>query len=216
MRALYGYWRSSAAFRLRIAFGLKGLDYEYRAVNIKPGESEQNLPEYLEMNPEGRVPFLIDGDVRLSQSPAMLEYLEEAYPEVSLLPEGVADRAEVRSLMNLITCDVHPLNNLAVLSYLQDPLGADSEAIKAWYAHWVVRGLEAYDIRIRAHTGRYSFGDNVTLADVCLVPQIWNARRFDVSLDGMDQLLRVEERLMDLEAFQRAMPEVQPDAPTHD
>jgi len=215
MRTLYGYFRSSAAYRVRIALGLKGLPYDYKAINLKPGEDEQRSPDYLALNPQGRVPFLVDGGVKLSQSPAILEYLEEAYPGAALLPEEVADRAYVRQLSALVACDIHPLNNLSVLKWLKGELGADEAAVNKWYHHWILEGFAAYETLLKTggNAGRFSFGDTPTLADVYLVPQVWNAHRFKVPLDAFPRIGAVAQACNTLEAFINAAPEKQPDCP---
>jgi maleylacetoacetate isomerase len=215
MRILYGYFRSSAAFRVRIALGLKGLPYEHRPVNLKPGVSEQRSADYLALNPQGRVPFLVDGDLHLGQSPAILEYLEEAYPEPALLPGGMAERAYVRQLANLIGCDIHPLNNLSVLMRIKSQFGADEAATGDWYRHWVQEGFTALEAMLSSskHTGEFCFGDTPGLADVYLVPQVWNARRFDTAMEAFPTICRIDEACRGLEVFATALPENQPDAP---
>ncbi len=217
MRTLFGYFRSSAAYRVRIALALKGLDYVYEAINLKPGVTEQRSDAYLKLNPQGRVPFFVDGDVRISQSPAIIEYLEEAYPDVALLPKSVADRAYARQLANVVACDIHPLNNLSVLMWLKADLGADESAVQKWYTHWVLEGFKALE-KTLSHdnrTGKFCIDDTPGLADVYLAPQIWNARRFDVPLKDFPTLLRIDTACNDLEAFKAAAPENQPDTPVN-
>ncbi|TNE61336.1 MAG: maleylacetoacetate isomerase [Alphaproteobacteria bacterium] len=215
MRTLFGYFRSSAAYRVRIALGLKGLSYDYKAVNLKPGADEQRAPGYLALNPQGRVPYLVDGDISLGQSPAMLEYLEEAYPDVPLLPAGMRDRAYVRQLMNLVACDIHPLNNLSVLQWLKGELGADEAAVNKWYHHWIQDGFRAYEALLSSSglAGRFSCGDVPSLADVVLVPQVWNANRFGVPLDAFPRINAIVEACNMLDGFADAAPEKQPDFP---
>lgn len=213
MRALYGYYRSSAAYRVRIALNLKGLEFEHRPVDLKPAVRGQHDPAYREVNPQGRVPFLVDGEVALAQSPAILEYLEEAYPQMPLLPEDLGDRGRVRQMAALVGCDVHPLDNLSVLQYLKGPLGQEKAAVDRWYAHWILEGFRALEVWVERWGGRYCFGDQVTLADLYLVPQVYNARRFEVPLEAFPNLVAVDARCRELPAFQEAAPEVQPDAP---
>jgi len=216
MRRLYGYFRSSAAYRVRIALGLKGLEFEYEAVNLVPGVSEQKSPDYLEINPQGRVPFFIDDNVSISQSPAILEYLDEAYPDVPLLPTGVAARARVRQLASLVGCDIHPLNNLSVLTRLKGELGADDAAVNDWYRHWIKEGFKALEALLSksSETSDFCHGDTPGMADVYLVPQVWNARRFGVSLDVFPTIVRIDAACNALEVFKAAAPENQPDTPT--
>ncbi len=210
---LYSYFRSSAAYRVRIALEVKGLAYEYVAKHLRCGEHRK--PEYLAVNPQGLIPALDDDGVVVSQSLAILEYLEEAYPETPrLLPASPADRARVRAMSQAIACDMHPLNNLRVLDYLKSQMGQNEDATSLWYRHWIAEGFRALEQSIGKHTGdgRHCFGDAVTLADVCLVPQVYNARRFAVDLAPYPVLVRVSESLESLPAFAKARPEVQPDA----
>lgn len=213
-RTLYGYFRSSAAFRARIALNLKGLDAEHVSVNLKPGTDGQHTEDYRRLNPQGRVPFYTEDGFQLGQSPAILEYLEDRYPEPALLPADLRDKAYVRQLSALIACDIHPLNNLSVLKYIKVEFGADEAAVTKWYGHWITQGFRALETLMSdsAATGLYCFGDTPTLADVYLVPQIYNARRFDVPLDAFPALVRIDHECMKLKAFQDALPENQSDA----
>lgn len=215
MRKLYGYFRSSAAYRVRIALGLKGLGYEHVGVNLVPGVSEQKSDPYLALNPQGRVPYFVDGEIALSQSPAILEYLEEAYPDVPLLPSDMAARARVRQLASLVGCDIHPLNNLAVLMRLKGELGADEEALAAWYSHWIIEGFTALEALLAGNkeTGKFCHGDKPGMADIYLVPQVWNACRFKVPMDAFPVITGIDAACNALEAFQAAAPENQPDTP---
>ena len=210
---LYSYWRSSAAYRVRIALNLKDLDYETVPVSLAPDDAEHRQDAYRRINPQMLVPFLDDGRVAIGQSQAILEYLEETYPQPALLPDSSAGRARVRAFCNLISCDIHPLNNLRVMTYLQEPLGASTEQRDDWYAHWIAEGFQAAEqlAGTSRDGGPYAFGANVTLADALLVPQIYNARRFDVLLDGYPRLLAIDEACNELPAFQKAAPEKQPD-----
>lgn len=210
---LFGYFRSSAAYRVRIALGLKGLSFDNIPINLKPGVSEHKRESYLAVNPQGRVPFFEDGAVSISQSPAILEYLEETFPDVPLLPAGTADRAVVRQLASLIGCDIHPLNNLAVLQTLKHDFEADQSAVDAWYHKWILEGFAAFETLLDRSAGQFCFGDAPTLADIYLVPQVWNARRFGVPLDEFPQISRIDAACNELEAFIKAAPEQQPDAP---
>jgi maleylacetoacetate isomerase len=205
---LYTYFRSSAAYRVRIALNLKGVAYEAVPVNLLKGEQRQE--GYRAVNPQQRVPSLDTGGATLIQSPAILEYLDEAYPEPPLLPVGAANRARVRAVASLIACDIHPLNNSGVLAYLKTRLGHDQAAADEWYAHWVREGFDAVEALIEP--GPYAFGSRVTLADVYLVPQVFNARRFNVPLDAYPKIAAVDEACAALTAFQDAAPANQPDA----
>ena len=213
-RTLYGYFRSSAAFRVRIALNLKGLDVAHASVNLKPGVDGQHEEGYRRLNPQGRVPFYTEDDFQLGQSPAILEYLEDSYPEPALLPDDLRDKAYVRQLSSLIACDIHPLNNLSVLKYIKAEFGADEAGVNKWYSHWITQGFTALETLMTdsGTTGLYCFGDTPTLADVYLVPQIYNARRFDVPLDSFPALVRIDHECMKLKAFQDALPENQSDA----
>ena len=205
---LYTYFRSSAAYRVRIALNLKGVAYEAVSVNLLKGEQRQE--DYRAVNPQGRVPSLDIGGATLIQSPAILEYLDEVYPEPPLLPLGAANRARVRALASLIACDIHPLNNSGTLGYLKNRLGQDQAAADEWYAHWVCEGFDTIETLIEP--GPYAFGSRVTLADIYLVPQVFNARRFNVSLDMYPKIAAVDAACSALEAFQDAAPANQPDA----
>jgi maleylpyruvate isomerase len=210
---LYGYFRSSAAFRVRIAFNLKGVSSETALINLQGGD--QFGAEFRKVNPQGRVPALVldDGAV-LVQSMAIMEYLEETIPEPPLLPKDAVGRARVRGLANVVACDIHPLNNLAVLNYLSKELGASEDAKVAWYRHWVAEGLGALEAMLAAgaDTGAFCHGDVPGLADICLVPQVFNAQRFDCPLDGYPTLMRIFNACMALPAFDAAQPMKQPEA----
>lgn len=213
---LYNYFRSSASFRVRIALGLKNLPYEYRAVHLTRGGGEQVAPDFRALNPQGLVPVLVDGGALLTQSLAILEYLDELHPDPPLLPKSAVERARVRALALSLACDVHPLNNLRVLSYLGSKLGATQEAKLEWYRHWVAQGLAPLEAQVAAspHTGRFCHGDTPSVADCCLVPQLFNARRFECELSSYPTLLAIEQRCNELPAFRDAAPDRQPDAET--
>ena len=212
---LYTYWRSSAAYRVRIALNLKGLGYEQVAVSLKPGDDEHRKDAYRAINPQMLVPFFDDGKVAIGQSMAILEYLEEACIERPLLPAREPLRGRVRAFCNAIACDIHPLNNLRVLRYLSDEFGITDGQKNDWYRHWVTEGFRACEqMSVRhAHDGPYAFGEAITLADVLLVPQMYNARRFEVPLDEYPRLVAVADACNELQAFIDAAPENQPDFP---
>ncbi len=208
---LYGYFRSSAAFRVRIALNLKGLAFENVFVHLRKGE--QRRPDYLALNPQGLVPTLVtDEGAVLTQSLAIIEYLDETHPEPPLLPGTAADRARIRALAGIVACDIHPLNNVRVLNYLTGEMGQSRDAMLAWYRHWIALGLGALEGHLAGRAGRFCHGDAPTLADVCLVPQIFNARRFDCPLDDYPTVMRVFENALALDAVERALPANQPDA----
>ncbi|MCE8004739.1 maleylacetoacetate isomerase [Billgrantia ethanolica] len=213
MTTLYGYFRSSAAFRVRIALNLKGLAYEQVPVNLVKGE--QRDEDNLARNPQGLVPTLeTDDGMQLSQSLAICEYLNERYPEPALLPADPAGRARVRSLAQLVACEIHPLNNLKVLKYLVHELKLDEAAKLAWYRHWIAEGFTALEARLagEAATGAFCHGDSPSLADLCLVPQVFNAERFECDLSAYPTIRRIAERCRAMEAFAKAAPGAQPDA----
>jgi maleylacetoacetate isomerase len=205
---LYSYWRSSAAYRVRIALNLKGLEHEIVPISLAPGESEHRQEAYRQKNPQMLVPFLEDGDVAIGQSMAMLEYLEETYPDMKLLPDEQPLRSEVRAFCNVIACDIHPILNLRILKYIKEEFDADPAA--HWYGHWIHEGFKA--LEQFASDGLFVFGDQLTLADTLLVPQMYNARRFNVSLDNYPKLVAAVEHCNELEAFKDAAPEAQLDA----
>jgi len=208
---LYGYFRSSAAFRLRIALNLKKLDYDNAFIHLRRGD--QGQPEFLGVNPQGLVPALeVDGQL-LIQSLPIIEYLDETYPEPPLLPRDAAGRARVRALAALVACDIHPLNNLRVLRYLQRPLGHDQDAIGAWYNHWIDAGFRAFERLLAADrgTGAFCHGEQPGLADIALVPQVVNAERYRLDLAPYPTITRIFETCMQLDAFAAAHPGQQPD-----
>ncbi len=214
MIKLYNYFRSSASYRVRIALNFKGLPYEYAAVHLLKDGGKQFAPAFRTLNPDALVPVLGDDGELLTQSLAIIEYLEETRPEPPLLPRNAIDRAYVRSIALAIACEIHPLNNLRVLRYLVKTLGVSDEQKNAWYQHWVEQGLASLEARLVAENraGRYSLGDAVTLADVCVVPQIFNAQRMECQLDHVPTIMRIFENCMALAAFVDAQPSRQPDA----
>jgi len=202
---LHDYFRSSAAYRVRIALNLKGVEYDRHAVNLV--ESEQKAAEYRSLNPQGFVPMLEIDDLRLTQSLAIAVYLDQTRPDPPLMPRHPADGAHVRAMAMAIACDIHPLNNLRVLKYLKGELGHDQSVIDQWYAHWVTEGFEALEKMASPRAGAFLFGDTVTLADVCLVPQLYNARRFSVPITPYPTLRRADESASALPAFAAAHPD---------
>ncbi|GLS14239.1 maleylacetoacetate isomerase [Hydrogenophaga electricum] len=209
---LYNYFRSSASFRVRIALELKGLAYDYVPVHLAKGEHRQ--PAYAALAADGLVPLLELADgTRLSQSMAIIEYLDETHPAPALLPADPVARARVRALAQTVACEIHPLNNLRVLKYLVGVLKVEDEAKNTWYRHWVRTGLEAFERQLaQGPSAPFCHGETPTLADCCLVPQIFNARRFDSPLDGLPLTMAVFEACMALPAFQKAQPSACPDA----
>ena len=211
MLHLYTYFRSSAAFRVRIALNLKGLAWTPSVVWLPTGE--QAAAPYRAVNPQGLVPTLVDDELRLSQSLAIIEYLDETRPGPKLLPADAPGRARVRSLSLLVAAEIHPLNNLRVLEYLRETLALDKEAIARWYRHWCDEGLAAFERQLaNGGTGRFCHGDQPTMADACLVPQIFNARRFDTQLERYPAVMRIFDACMALDAFRKAEPSAQPEA----
>lgn len=204
---LHDYYRSSAAYRVRIALNLKGVEYESRPVNL--AEGAQKSDEYRALNPQGLVPMLeIDGH-RLTQSLSIIMYLASRFPEPPLLPADPADAAHVRGMALAIACDIHPLNNLRVLKYLKAELGQSQESVDAWYRHWITEGLAPLEAVAAPRARAFLFGDAPTIADICLVPQLYNARRFDVPLDAYPTLLRADASANALDAFAAAHPDRQ-------
>jgi maleylacetoacetate isomerase/maleylpyruvate isomerase len=208
---LYNYFRSSASFRVRIALELKGLSYEYLPVHLVKGEHKSG--QYAAVSASRLVPALVtdEGEV-LEQSMAIIEYLDETHPNPPLLPRDAIGRAHVRALAQLIACEIHPLNNLRVLKYLVREMKVDEEAKNSWYRHWVRDGLEAYERELqRLPAGTYSYGDTPTLADCCLVPQIFNGQRFNVDFGGLARTMAAFDACMKHPAFQKAQPSSCPD-----
>jgi maleylacetoacetate isomerase len=210
---LYNYFRSSASFRVRIAMQLKGLPYDYISVHLAKGDHKK--PEYAQIAADGLVPLLDTGKEKLSQSMAIIEYLDELHPTPALLPADALGRARVRALAQSIACEIHPLNNLRVLKYLVGPLGVSEDAKNTWYVHWTRTGLEAFERQLEvlpaAAQGAYCYGNTPTLADCCLIPLIFNAQRFNTPLDSLPRTMAAFDNCMKLEAFQKASPKHCPD-----
>ena len=218
---LYSYWRSSAAYRVRIALNLKGLPFETMPVHLLQDGGQQHTPEFNDLNPQELVPVLLHGSRILRQSMAIIEYLDETHPNPPLLPADPLGRARVRALAQTVACEIHPVNNLRILKYLGGTLKVTDEQRDAWYNHWVLEGLRSYERRLqdlaaqRAAAGLqpsvYSYGDTPTLADCCLVPQIFNGQRFNTPLDGLPRTMAAFDACMALPAFQQAQPSACPD-----
>lgn len=213
MLTLHTYFRSSAAYRVRIALAVKGVPWTPSYVHLVRGGGEQHGEAYRKLNPQGRVPLLVDGDVTLSQSLAIIEYLDEVHPVRALLPRDAAGRARVRSLAQLIACDIQPLQNISVTRYLARQFKLDDEAIRSWQIHWISEGLAALESRLveEGATGRFMHGDSPTLADCCLIPQCYASRRFGVDPAAYPTIAAIERRCSELPAFQAAAPERQAD-----
>jgi maleylpyruvate isomerase len=208
---LYSYFRSSAAYRARIALNLKGLPYDTVSIHLTKDGGQQSTPAFRAINPQMRVPAMAlpSGEILL-QSLAIIEYLDELHPEPPLLPDNAEDRAHVRAVAQIIACDIHPLNNTSALNYLRRTLKADDAAVNAWYANWVVAGFDAVEALLKP--GPYACGGRVGLADICLVPQVYNARRFKVPLERYPKIVAADAACNKLAAFDKARPENQPDA----
>lgn len=212
---LYGYWRSSAAYRVRIVLHLKSLPFETHAVHLVKDGGQQHSKTFADLNPQQLVPVLVDGRRTIRQSLAIIEYLDEKFPSTPMLPAGARERARARALADLLACDVHPLANLRVLQYLEREFAATEQQRGEWVRHWIRLGFEALEELLAGHpdTGAFCQGDNPGLADACLVPQVYNATRWKLPLDGYPTIRRIHEACEALDAFQRAAPEQQPDAP---
>jgi len=209
---LYGYWRSSAAYRVRIALNLKALSYEDVPVHLVKNGGEQHSDEYVELNPTHLVPTLVDGDFSLNQSVAIIDYIESKYPEISLYPSNIEDKAIVQALTLDVACEIHPVNNLRVQQYLVQELSISDDDKLAWSHHWMSTGFKAIEKKLEKTAGKYCFGDQVTMADICLVPQVYNANRFNVDMTPFPLISAIVKRCNQLPAFIKALPENQPDA----
>jgi len=214
MIKLYGYWRSTAAYRVRLALNIKQISYSQESVHLVKDGGEQHTAEYRSINPQGLVPSLVDDGFAIGQSLAILEYLEEKYPQHPLLPEGLPERALVRQLSQVIACDLHPLNNLRVLKYLSNDLKVADEQKTKWYHHWLSLGFTTFEnlLTKSEFNGPYCLGGELSMADVCLIPQIYNANRFDFPMDDYPRLQEINAHCLKLIRFQNAIPENQPDA----
>lgn len=213
---LYSYYRSSSSYRARIALAFKGLPYEYNAVHLLKNGGEQHSPEYRALNPQELVPTLIDGDFVLTQSMAIMEYLEEKYPEPSYMPKDTEQRAYVRQVSLIPVADIHPINNLKILNHLTSELGVTQTQKTEWYHKWIHQGFSALEKLLQNspfYTGSFVCGDSVTMADMCLIPQVYNARRYEMVLDAYPTITAIEQKCLTLECFQKAAPENQPDTP---
>ncbi|MEO6689018.1 MAG: maleylacetoacetate isomerase [Dokdonella sp.] len=212
---LYDYWRSSACYRVRIALNVKGLRYILKPVHLLDNGGEQHSAEYRQVNPQAAVPALVDGARVIRQSLAIIEYLDEVKPDVPLLPSAARDRAHVRGMALLVACDIHPLNNLRVMQYLERELTLDQAARERWTRHWMEEGFRALESILADDlaTGAYCHGEAPTMADACLIPQVYNAKRFNVDMTPYPTIMRINEQCMALPAFDAARPEMQPDAP---
>ncbi len=206
---LYNYFRSSAAYRTRIAFNLKGIQPDTVEVELRAPASDQQKPDYRAVNPQGLVPALTVENTTIAQSLAIIEYLDETHPDPPLMPRSPVNRARVRAMALAIACDMHPLNNLRVLNYLRSPLGQDEETVNTWYRHWIAVGFSGLEQEARRATGdgRHMFGQSVTVADIYLVPQMFNARRFKCDLEPYPTLRAISTHLESLPAFAKAAPE---------
>ncbi|RNC77621.1 maleylacetoacetate isomerase [Piscirickettsia salmonis] len=211
---LYGYFRSSASFRVRIALALKAIDYDHMPVQLLNNGGEQYQADYTQINPQQLVPSLVDGDIVITQSLAIIEYLDAKYPDNSLLiPKDICLAAKARQIAYAIACDIHPLNNLRVLQYLQNELNIDDQAKNIWYQHWVLAGFTALEKILVETAGEYCLDNHLSLADICLIPQVYNAKRFNCDLTRFPQILAIYEHCMEHAAFVQAAPENQPDSP---
>jgi maleylpyruvate isomerase len=211
MITLYDFGNSGAAYRTRIVLNLKGLDYDQIPIHLTKDGGQQFNDDYAELNPQNFVPTLIDGDIKLIQSMAIMEFLEEAYPNPSILPGNVNDRAQIRALANVVACDIHPINNLRVRLYLGDQMEVSAEKQKIWIGHWIRLGFKSFEkLYGKGPHGKFSYGDTPTLADACLIPQIANARRNECDLCDYRSLLKIEEACQALSAFEKALPTNQP------
>ncbi len=210
----HGYFRSSASYRLRIALAIKAIPHDKASVHLSRGGGEQFKADFRKLNPQELVPVIEDDGHVLTQSLAIMEYLEETHPQPAILPKAPADRARVRALSQIVACEMHPLNNLRVLNYLTKDLGLSEEAKLTWYRHWITLGFNALEGLLAGHpqTGKFCHGDSVTMADICLVPQVFNAKRFDCPMDAYPTVMRIHDACQALPAFADSLPGKQFDA----
>jgi len=206
---LYSYFRSSAAYRVRIALNLKALPYKTEAVHLV--KNEQQLASYRALNPSQLLPTLLDQDQTFTQSLSILEYLEERYPAKALLPKDLVERAKIRAFAQSIACDIHPINNLRVLKYLQNDLAISNEQKTLWYRHWILEGFHSLEMQLQHSNGQFCFGSQPTFADCCLIPQVYNAKRFKIDLSAFPKIESIYQHCLTLPAFLNATPEQQPD-----
>lgn len=209
---LYSYWRSTASYRVRIALELKGLDYNYVAVNLVKDGGQQHAEQFRNLNPNGLVPLLIDGEANISQSYAIINYLEKTHPEISLFSGDIIVDAEIESLAQSIACDIHPLNNLRVLKYLSGELGVSNEQRDNWYQHWVAEGFHAIETRLLKTKTKFALMDKPSVADIYLVAQVYNANRFNCDMSPYTRINQINDLCLSMDAFHKAIPENQPDA----
>lgn len=209
---LYGYWRSSAAYRVRIALHVKEIAFQSKSIHLVQNGGQQHQADYVELNPTHLVPTLIDGEVVLNQSIAIINYLDERYPEISLYPKNIVEKAKVQALSLDIACEIHPLNNLRVQQYLVNDLAITTQQKLTWVEHWMALGFSAVEKQLAASAGLYCFGDKITLADICLIPQVYNAVRFNLDMSDYPLISAIVERCNQSPAFIKALPENQADA----
>ena len=209
---LYGYWRSSAAYRVRIALHLKGIDFESIPVHLVKDGGQQYSDSYSDLNPSQLVPTLVDGELVLNQSLAIIEYLESKYSNSPIYPEDLSLKAQVRALAYDVACEIHPINNLRVQQYLVNELAVSAEQKLEWSHYWMGKGFTAIEQKLEKTSKTYSFGDEITMADICLVPQVYNAVRFNLDMEQFPHISKVVDNCNQLSAFQKALPENQPDA----
>lgn len=213
MVELYSYFRSSAAYRVRIALNIKQIPYTYKPVHLVRNGGEQHADEYVRLNPLKLVPTLVDGDIVLTQSMAIIDYLEDAYPnKVALFPSSVKEKAQARAIAQLIVSDIHPLNNLRVLNYLNQELDIQKDDVNQWYANWIHAGFQAIETLLINTSGDFCIGDHPTVADCCLIPQVYNAYRYQLDLSAYPNILRIYSHCKSMSVFELAQPESQPDA----